>query len=51
LTTKQTSKVAPKPIAKSFQARLGRLTSPVNWVIIRVPLNVSKVWGTGGNFG
>jgi uncharacterized protein YdeI (YjbR/CyaY-like superfamily) len=37
-----------KPTAKSFRATLERLESGVNWVIIRVPLDVPKVWGTKG---
>jgi uncharacterized protein DUF1905 len=37
-----------KPAAKSFRATLERLESGVNWVIIRVPRDVPKVWGTKG---
>jgi len=36
------------PVAKSFKAPLERTASRLNWVIARVPFNVSKVWGTGG---
>ena len=37
-----------KPAAKSFRATLERLKSGVNWVIIRVPLDVPRIWGTKG---
>jgi uncharacterized protein YdeI (YjbR/CyaY-like superfamily) len=35
-----------KHIAKSFRASLERLESGVRWVIIRVPLDVPRIWGT-----
>jgi uncharacterized protein YdeI (YjbR/CyaY-like superfamily) len=38
----------PKPIAKSFKRKLERMASKLGWVIIRVPLDVSKVWGVRG---
>jgi len=38
-----------KLVAKSFQARLERIDSPLKWVMIRIPFNVVKVWGTRGN--
>ena len=42
----------PKPklklVAKSFRATLERIPSRLNWVIIRIPFDVSKVWGTRG---
>ena len=34
--------------AKSFQATLERLNSPLKWVIIRIPFDVYKLWGTRG---
>jgi uncharacterized protein YdeI (YjbR/CyaY-like superfamily) len=37
-----------KPIAKSFKATLERIPSRFNWVIIRIPFDVPKVWGTRG---
>lgn len=37
-----------KPITKSFSATLERLDSPLKWVVIRIPLDVAKVWGTRG---
>jgi uncharacterized protein YdeI (YjbR/CyaY-like superfamily) len=33
---------------RSFQAMLERFNSPLRWVIIRIPLDVAKTWGTGG---
>jgi uncharacterized protein YdeI (YjbR/CyaY-like superfamily) len=41
-------KTAPKPIAKSFKAALERMPSNLGWVIVRIPLDVPKVWGTRG---
>ncbi len=35
-----------KPISKSFKATLERIPSKLNWVIIRIPFDVAKVWGT-----
>jgi uncharacterized protein YdeI (YjbR/CyaY-like superfamily) len=37
-----------RPIAKSFRATLERLKSGVNWIIIRVPLDVPRIWGSRG---
>ena len=37
-----------KAIAKSFRAPLERLKSGVNWIIIRVPLDVPRIWGSRG---
>src|SRR5467141_2016150 len=39
-------KPTPKPVAKSFKATLERIPSRLNWVIIRIPFDVTKVWGT-----
>jgi uncharacterized protein YdeI (YjbR/CyaY-like superfamily) len=36
----------PKLVVKSFKAALERIPSKLNWVIIRIPFDVSKVWGT-----
>jgi uncharacterized protein YdeI (YjbR/CyaY-like superfamily) len=41
--------IMPKPTAKSFEAILERDGTRLNWVIIRIPLDVLKVWGTRGN--
>jgi uncharacterized protein YdeI (YjbR/CyaY-like superfamily) len=39
-------KPKPKLVPKSFKATLERIPSKLGWVIIRIPFNVSKVWGT-----
>jgi uncharacterized protein YdeI (YjbR/CyaY-like superfamily) len=39
-------KPKPKLVAKSFKATLERIPSRLGWVIIRIPFDVSKVWGT-----
>jgi uncharacterized protein YdeI (YjbR/CyaY-like superfamily) len=41
-------KPAAKPKTKSFQATLERGTSRLNWVIVRIPFDVQKIWGTRG---
>ena len=43
-------KSTAKPAVKSFQATLERGQSGLGWVIIRVPLDVSKIWGARGMF-
>src|SRR5271165_5660976 len=40
----------PKATAKSFSATLERLRSRLNWVILRIPFDVKKTWGSGGLF-
>lgn len=35
-----------KPTAKSFLAALERLRSSLNWVIVHIPFDVKKTWGT-----
>ncbi len=37
-----------KPVAKAFRATLERSGDALNWTIIRVPLDVAKVWGVRG---
>jgi uncharacterized protein YdeI (YjbR/CyaY-like superfamily) len=37
-----------KPVSKSFNATLERIPSIDNLVLIRIPFDVSKVWGTRG---
>jgi len=44
----KTSKAKPSPTPKHFQARLERLRSRLRWVIIRVPFDAAKLWGTRG---
>jgi len=38
----------PKSCDKSFRATLERMQSNLGWVIIRIPFDVSKVWGVRG---
>ncbi|HMB83463.1 MAG TPA: YdeI/OmpD-associated family protein [Terriglobales bacterium] len=42
------SRAKPAPAAKRFEARLERLRSSLNWVIIRVPFDAAKLWRTRG---
>jgi uncharacterized protein YdeI (YjbR/CyaY-like superfamily) len=42
------SKAKPAPAAKRFEARLERLRSGLKWIIIRVPFDAAKLWGTRG---
>jgi uncharacterized protein YdeI (YjbR/CyaY-like superfamily) len=37
-----------KPVARTFNAALERMPGNLGWVIIRVPLDVAKVWGVRG---
>lgn len=37
-----------KPSFQSFQASLERMRSRLNWVIVRIPFDVSRTWGTRG---
>jgi hypothetical protein len=37
-----------KPSARSFHATLERMASRLMWVIVRIPLDVPKIWGTRG---
>jgi uncharacterized protein YdeI (YjbR/CyaY-like superfamily) len=39
-----------KLTAKTFQARLERIDSPLKWVMIRIPFDVVKIWGARGHF-
>jgi uncharacterized protein YdeI (YjbR/CyaY-like superfamily) len=41
-------KPKPKLVAKSFKAPLERMQSNLGWVIVRIPLDVPKVWGVRG---
>src|SRR5713101_9620188 len=41
-------KSVSKPVSKSFKATLERIPSNLGWVIVRIPLDVPKVWGTRG---
>jgi uncharacterized protein YdeI (YjbR/CyaY-like superfamily) len=47
---KQKAKPQPKQVSRSFDATLERLRSNLGWVVIRIPFNVQKTWGTRGMF-
>ncbi|MGA2978385.1 MAG: YdeI/OmpD-associated family protein [Terriglobales bacterium] len=42
------SRAKPTPAAKRFEARLERMRSRLNWVIIRIPFDATKLWGLRG---
>jgi uncharacterized protein YdeI (YjbR/CyaY-like superfamily) len=42
------SRAKPTPAAKRFDARLERLRSRLNWIIVRMPFDAVKVWGMRG---
>jgi len=42
------SKTKPTPAPQRFEARLERMRSRLNWTIIHVPFDASKVWGMRG---
>src|SRR5690348_711641 len=46
--TKPIPKRVPKLVKKSFQATLERLRSNLGWVIVWIPFDVHKVWGSRG---
>jgi uncharacterized protein DUF1905/bacteriocin resistance YdeI/OmpD-like protein len=37
-----------KLTAKTFQARLERIDSPLKWVMVRIPFDAVKIWGKRG---
>ena len=37
-----------KPVVKSFQATLERMRSRLQWIIVHIPFDVAKIWGTRG---
>jgi len=41
-------KSKPQAVEKSFKATLERMQSNLGWVIVRIPFDVSKVWGARG---
>ncbi len=43
-----TPKATRKPIAQSFEARLERMQSRLNWVIVPVRFDAARVWGLRG---
>jgi uncharacterized protein YdeI (YjbR/CyaY-like superfamily) len=42
------SRTKPTPAAERFEARLERLRSRLNWIIIHLPFDASQVWGLRG---
>ena len=38
----------PAAVSKSFQATLEPMASRLGWTVVRIPFDVSKVWGTRG---
>jgi uncharacterized protein YdeI (YjbR/CyaY-like superfamily) len=42
------SKSKLRPAAKRFEARLERLRSSLNWIIVYVPFDAAKLWGLRG---
>ncbi len=44
----KTAKTKPTPAVKKFEARIERLRSRLQWIIIRVPFDATKVWGMRG---
>src|ERR1700674_4660651 len=42
------SRVKPTPAAKRFDARLERLRSRLNWIIVRIPFDAAEAWGVRG---
>jgi hypothetical protein len=42
------SRAKPTPATKRFDARLERLRSRLNWIIIRIPFDAAQAWGLRG---
>ena len=42
------SRAKPAPAAKRFDARLERLRSRLNWIIVRIPFDAAKAWRLRG---
>jgi uncharacterized protein YdeI (YjbR/CyaY-like superfamily) len=42
------SKAKPSPATKCFEARLERMRSRLNWIIVHVPFDAAKIWGLRG---
>ena len=41
-------KIKAQSVAKSFEARLERLRSRLNWIIVRIPFDADQAWGLRG---
>src|SRR5208282_1693957 len=46
--SKKTAKPRSQAVRKSFRATLERLRSNLGWVVVWIPFNVHKVWGSRG---
>jgi len=46
----QSKSTKSQPVSKSFHATLERMKSRLNWIIIQIPFDVAKVWGSRGQF-
>jgi uncharacterized protein YdeI (YjbR/CyaY-like superfamily) len=44
----KSSRTKPTPAAERFEARLERLRSRLNWIIIHLPFDAAQVWGLRG---
>jgi uncharacterized protein YdeI (YjbR/CyaY-like superfamily) len=44
----KSSRTKPTPASERFEARLERLRSRLNWIIIHLPFDASQVWGLRG---
>ena len=44
----KSSRAKPTPAAKRFEARLERMRSRLNWVIVYIPFDAAKAWGVRG---
>jgi uncharacterized protein YdeI (YjbR/CyaY-like superfamily) len=40
----------PRAVSKTFKGTLERMPGNLGWVIVRIPLDVPKVWGVRGHF-
>lgn len=45
---KPAAELPTKQVSKSFHATLERLRSSLGWIIVWIPFNVQKIWGTRG---
>ena len=44
----KSSRTRPTPAAERFEARLERLRSRLNWIVIHLPFDAAQVWGLRG---
>jgi uncharacterized protein YdeI (YjbR/CyaY-like superfamily) len=50
IQAKEKTAAKPKLVRKSFEATLERLRSNLGWVIVWIPFDVHKTWGSRGRF-